>query len=100
MRKDTRKGAQKKKLADKSCESNNIFEEHVSSDIKHIHILILLMMKNDISSIFSEQTLQQIKVIQVVLSPEVSKLNHSLMNKKLVTCHPIISLRLMHRVIK
>ena len=45
-------------------------------------------MKTSIPSIFSQQTLKQIEVIQVVVFPEISKLNHSVMKQSLVTCHP------------
>ena len=42
------------------------------------------MRKNEIPSTFSQKTVQQIKVIQVVVHAEVSKLNHSVKKK---TCH-------------
>ena len=43
------------------------------------------MRKNEIPSTFSQKTVQQIKVIQVVVHAEVSKLNHYPVKKK--TCH-------------
>ena len=52
-----------------------------------------------ILSTFSQQTLKKIEVITVIVSSEVSKLNHSVMNKKLFTCHPKTSCRLISRFI-
>ena len=77
----------RKKLINKSCESNirTVSEEHVSSeniytdfdifvddDVYHQHFL------NEMSN-----KLKVFKHYRVVVSPEVTKLNHSLMNK----CH-------------
>ena len=62
--------------------------------------MLFLIMKEVYHQPFPSQTVQQIEVIQVLVSPEVSKLNHSVMNKKIVTCHSIISSQLMDRVIK
>ena len=51
-------------------------------------------------SIFYQQTVERIEVIQVVVSPELSKLYHSVMIKNFLTCHPTISYWLMDFVIK
>ena len=51
--------------------------EHVSSEILHSDISV-----SDKPPIFSQQTLKPIEVIQEVASPEVSKPNQPVKNKK------------------
>lgn len=62
-----------------------------------IYMLLLLLMNYTINHF--KQTIKQIEIIQTVVSSEVSKLNLSVMNQKLVNCHPTISPWLMHGVI-
>ena len=71
----------KKKLIDKSCE-NNIKNGLVR---KYIFIIILLLLMTYTINLFAK-TVEQIEVIQAVISPEVSLLSHSLMHKKVFTC--------------
>ena len=75
----------------KSCESNTktIVEEHVGPNMPyHIHFDIV-DDECSIPSTFLRQAVKQIEVIQLVVSPEIYKLTHSVMSKKLVTRHPI-----------
>ena len=71
----------KKKLIDKSCE-NNVKNGLIR---KYIFIIILLLLMTYTINLFAK-TVEQIEVIQVVISPEVSLLNQSLMHKKVFTC--------------
>ena len=71
----------KEKLIDKSCENN------IKNDLirKYIFIIILLLLMTHTINLFAK-TVEQIEVIQAVISPEVSLLNQSLMHKKVFTC--------------
>ena len=60
---------------------------------------MLLMVKYNIN--FYQQTVEQIEVIQAVVSPYLSKLDDSVMYKNLLTCRPcykIIDLSIVEEI--
>ena len=67
-----------------------VVEEHLSSENVCIYtcILLTMIMMKWLRTYWptinkqSQQTNEQTKIIQEVVSPEVSKLNHAVMNKK------------------
>ena len=54
-----------------------VAQEHLSSENVTRYLLTCYQQSHE-----SQQTNEQTKVIQEVVSPEVSKLNHAVMNKK------------------
>ena len=74
-----------------------VVEQHASSENTNKFRYYFL---RKFTAHLSQQTVKQIEVIQVVASPEVSKANHSVMNKNIFTGRHSISHKLMDRVIK